>query len=376
MVREVSRDVQGGPLRILEISNMWPSAGSPVFGSFVARHVAELEKAGAEVTVVANTDQRRGAVSALMKYSSLARRARAVARSGEFDVVVGHFLYPTAAFARSAARIAQTPFVLVSHGTDARSVQRSDLFARAARRALQDASLVVAVSGSLRQVLRTEVGVPAGVPIEVVNMGFDAAVFSPDQSARATLGIPERERLVLYSGNLEPVKNVDVLIDASASLLREGRVDRLVIVGDGPLRESLERHAADAGMGGSVTFTGQLPQQDVARWMSAADVFVLPSQYEGLGLVLLEAMACGTPCVASRAGGVPEILGESCGTLVPPGDEDALRDAIAEIISSGKHRYTEACIAQAAQHTSAGKAREFLGHLERLVVRHGRSAQG
>lgn len=371
MVREVSRDAQSRPLRILVISNMWPSAGSPVFGSFVARQVAELERAGAEVTVVANTDQRRGVVSALMKYSTLARRARAVARSGAFDVVVGHFLYPTAGFARSAARIAGIPLVLVSHGTDARSVQRSDLFGWAARRALEHADLIVAVSHSLRGILRAETGVPARVPIEVVNMGFDAAVFSPDQSARTKLGIPDRERVVLYCGNLEPVKNVDVLIDASVCLLREDRIDRLVIVGDGSLRESLEQQVVDAGAAGSVTFTGQLAQQDVARWMNAADVFVLPSRSEGLALVLLEAMACGTPCVASRVGGVPEILDESCGALVPPGDRDLLRDAISGVISSGKHPYTDACIARAAEHTSAAKALEFLGHLQRLVVRDG-----
>ncbi|MDY0341356.1 MAG: glycosyltransferase [Coriobacteriia bacterium] len=372
MTHAASEGAHAGPLRILLISNMWPSAGSSVFGSFVARQVAELERAGADVTVVANTVQRRGAVSALAKYVSLDRRARTAARAGTFDVVVGHFLYPTAAFARTAARIARVPLVLVSHGTDARSVQRSDFLGRASRRALEGADLVVTVSNALRETLRTEVDVPVCVPIEVVNMGFDADRFRPDANARKTLGVPDDERVVLYAGNLEPVKRVEVLISAFARLVREGRADRLIIVGGGSLRESLGQLVTDADIAGSVTFVGQLPQEDLVHWMNAADAFVLPSRSEGLGTVLLEAMACGTPCVASRVGGVPEVLDESCGRLVPSGDEDALRDAIDDIVSSGKHRYRDACLARAAQHTSAAKAREFLAHLERLVGGHGR----
>ncbi|MBN2848988.1 MAG: glycosyltransferase [Coriobacteriia bacterium] len=358
-----------GTIRILLVSNMWPSEGSPVFGSFVARQAECLQDAGAEVIVVANADRRRGPLRALLKYSSLGRRVRAAARAGGFDVVVGHYLYPTASFALEAARIAGVPLVLVSHGTDARSVMRDDRFGRRGREALSHADLVVAVSAALRQTLRDEVGVPERVPIEVVNMGFDAGRFRPDPDARHVLGVPAGERVVLFAGNLEPVKGLDVLLDAFERVIAEGGADRLVIVGDGPLRGVMEeRVAASSTLGECVRFAGQLPQPDLARWMAAADVFVLPSRAEGLGLVLLEAMACGTPCVATRVGGVPEILDEDCGALVAPDDPAALAAAIASVMARGKEPYSEACRARASHHTSTVKAREFLAHVREVVA--------
>ncbi len=363
-----------GAIRILLVSNMWPSEESPVFGSFVARQATCLRDAGAEVIVVANTDRRRGAVRAFLKYSALGRRVRAAARAGGFDVVVGHYLYPTAAFALDAARIAGVPLVLVSHGTDARSVMRNDRFGRKGREALSRADLVVAVSAALRQTLREEVGVPAGVPIEVVNMGFDAASFRPDPGARDALGVPAGERLVLFAGNLEPVKGLDALLDASEHVIATGGADRLVIVGDGPLRGRLEeRVAASSVLADRVRFAGQLQQPELARWMAAANVFVLPSRSEGLGLVLLEAMACGTPCVATHVGGVPEILDPSCGALVEPGDPVALAVGIERVVAQGKEPYSEACRARASQHTSAVKAREFLAHVREVVASSDRS---
>ena len=350
-----------------------------MFGSFVARQVEGLRAAGARVTVVANTDRRRGAVRAALKYASLARRTRAAVRSGEFDVVVGHYLYPTASFALDAATRAAVPLVLVSHGTDARSVMRSDRFGARGREALRRADLVVAVSDALRDTLRAEAGVPPEVPIEVVNMGFNDDLFVPDPRAREALKLDDpAERIVLFAGNLEHVKGVEVLFEAFVELIDAGRADRLVLVGDGPLaqtvRERVAALAADdahADPTGRVTLTGELEQRDVARWMAAADVFVLPSRAEGLGLVLLEAMACGTPCVASRVGGIPEVLSDSCGRLVPAEEPHALAAAIAAVLASGKDTFRDACIERASGHTSEAKAREFLAHVERVVGRDG-----
>ncbi len=366
----------GAPMRILLVSNMWPSERSSVFGSFVERQVRGLRDAGARVTVVANDDPRPGRLRALRKYAALSRRARAQARRGSFDIVVGHYLYPTAAFARAAARIAGVPYVLVSHGTDARSVMRDDRFGRAGRAALAQAALVVAVSNSLRDTLRTQVAVPSQVPIEVVNMGFDGEAFAPDPAARDRLRIKEGDRVVVFAGNLVEIKGVDVLLKAFERLLDTGAADRLVLIGGGPLEstvkgwvEAFSGDLSHADPTNRVTMTGQLPQRDLALWMAAADVFALPSRDEGLGLVLLEAMACATPCVASKVGGIPELVDESCGRLVPPDDARSLAEAIAWVLASGKDTFGAACIERAASHTSSAKAVEFLGHLEKVVER-------
>lgn len=366
------------PMRLLVISNMWPSEASPVFGSFIARQAKCLREVGAEVTVVANTDNRRGSLHSALKYASLSWRARRAALSGSFDAVVGHFLYPTAAFALEAARRADAPLVLVSHGTDSRSVMREDRFARRSREALTAAALVVAVSGALRDTLRETVGVPTSVPIAVVNMGFDDTVFKPDSGARDKLDLGESERVVLFVGNFEPVKGIDILLDAFVRLLDKGAADRLVLVGAGSLESFICERIADlagdgahADLSGRVTLTGVLGQRDLARWMAATDVLVLPSRNEGLGVVLLEAMASGTPCVASRVGGTPEVLDDTCGRLTPAEDPAALAEAIHEVLVLGKDTFREACIARAAEHTSFAKAVEFLEYIEKVVGRRG-----
>lgn len=365
----------GAGLRILLITNMWPSEANPVFGVFVERHVRALRDAGAQVTVVANTDTRTGGLAAARKYASLALRSWWAARRGRHDAIVGHYLYPTATFARAAARRAKAPLVLVAHGTDTISVRRDDRFGRGGREALGGADLVVTVSRALEQVVLTELGLPESVPTAVVNMGLDAATFHPDPVAREKLRLDAGERIALFAGNLTHGKGVDVLLDAFIAVLDEGYADRLVLIGSGPLEDEL-RHTigmtvndyAHADATERVTFTGRLAQRDLALWMAAADVFVLPSRAEGLGLVTLEAMACGTPCVGTTIGGIPEVLVEpGCGRLVPPDDAAALSSAIADVIAAGKLSYREACLAQAAAHTTHAKAAEMISAIRGVL---------
>lgn len=353
--------------RILLVSNMWPSDADPVYGGFVARQAAALTSLGASVRVVANEDSRTGVLPSVLKYRRLARRVKHAARQGEYDVVIGHYLYPTAGMARAAANIAGARLVLVVHGTDARSVLRSDPYAWASRRALHGADLVVAVSRSLERSLRGDLGVPESVPIAAIHMGIDDAVFRPDPDARAALGLSAEERMVLFVGNLVPVKGLDTLKAAFERLVADGSADRLVIVGGGPLEADLRDWAGeDQALDEKVLVTGRLAQADVARWMAASDVFVLPSYNEGLGLVLFEAMACGTPCVASAVGGVPEVLDERTGVLVPPGDAAELASAVAGLLASGKGAWSEACLAAARGQGSVDKARELLAALGAL----------
>ncbi|MDP3629817.1 MAG: glycosyltransferase [Actinomycetota bacterium] len=363
--------------RLLVVSNMWPSEKNPVFGVFVARHVQALRMQGAEVQVVANTDARTGRVAAARKYFSLLIRAVAAARRGRFDAVVGHYLYPTAAIARFIASMADVPLVLVAHGSDTQSVGRADFFGRKGREALSAAALVVTVSTALRDNLRERNLLPVGVQSAVINMGVDDTVFFPRASAREQLCGDADERVVLFAGNLVKSKGIDLLLEAFFSLLDADSADRLILVGEGPLRGWIEQRISDVTVregrpdpAQRVTLTGRLHQHDLALWMAAADVFVLPSRTEGLGLVLLEAMACGTPCVASRVGGIPEVLdAPACGRLVSPDDAGALAGAIAEVLVSGKDSFGEACIVQASHHSVTAKTLEMIQAIEGVIRR-------
>jgi glycosyltransferase involved in cell wall biosynthesis len=241
------------------------------------------------------------------------------------------------------------PYVVVAHGTDVTSLGRTGALARTCFRATMAAACVVPVSHAMLARLRDELGLPDSVPTEVINMGVDRRVFRPIDGARASFGWADDERIVLFAGNLIPRKAPEVLVEAFARLRRAGTADRLVICGDGEMRGAVEAAAEASGLRDAVTLTGALPPDRLAAAMSAADVFVLPSLAEPLGVVLLEAMACGTPCVASRVGGIPEVLTEGSGLLVPPGDPEALAAGIERVLASGKDTYRQACLEAAAE---------------------------
>ncbi len=136
------------------------------------------------------------------------------------------------------------------------------------------------------------------------------------------------ERFILYVGVLIPLKGVHFLLESFARISNEIKDTKLVLIGkanDGGYAESLVKLTARLGLDQRVTFMGAMPQAELAELMARAQVLVLPSLSEGLGRVLLEAMACGTPVIGSAVGGIPEIIQEGeTGFLIPPGDVGAL----------------------------------------------------
>lgn len=161
-----------------------------------------------------------------------------------------------------------------------------------------------------------------GHKIRVIPAGVDLAMFKPiDRNvARNDLGI-DKKKVILYVGRIEPIKGLGNLLEAAALL--EDQDDTVLLIvggkpGDDSELERLKSQARDLGMGDKVVFTGAVPQSRLPTYYSAADVFVLPSYTESFGLAALEAMACGTPVVASRVGGLSTFIrnGET-GYLIP-----------------------------------------------------------
>jgi glycosyltransferase involved in cell wall biosynthesis len=145
--------------------------------------------------------------------------------------------------------------------------------------------------------------------------------------------------VVVAVARLVPVKGFHYLVDAAPAVLRRCPQARFLIVGDGERRAGLEARTRAAGLGDRVIFTGF--RGDVASVMAAADLVVLPSINEGMGRVLVMAMALGKPIVATRVGGVAELLGEGeAGLLVPPRDADALALAISALLLDGARAKT------------------------------------
>lgn len=148
---------------------------------------------------------------------------------------------------------------------------------------------------------------------------------------RQTLGLTPDEPLILWVGRLTPIKGCEHFLDACARVVRQNGSVRIYLVGDGPLAEALKAQTEALNLTDTVHFMGQ--RSDIHAWMWAADLFVLSSLNEGLGRVLLEAMASRTPVVATNVGGVPSIIESGVtGLLVPAADSDQLADAMLTLL--------------------------------------------
>ncbi len=187
-------------------------------------------------------------------------------------------------------------------------------------------------------VMRT-LGLPPD-SVHVVANGVDTSIFRPAPSKgllRRRLGLPDDRPVVLSVGNLKPVKGHDVLLEAIQLLGPAAKLVTLVIAGqdhqNGTLHGWAGRHLADV----DVRFVGR--QDDPLPWFQAADLFVLPSRWEGMSNALLEAMACGLPVIATAAGGNVDVVAhEQTGLLVPPGDPSALARETARMLHDGSLR--------------------------------------
>ncbi|MFH1036326.1 MAG: glycosyltransferase family 4 protein [Pseudomonadota bacterium] len=147
---------------------------------------------------------------------------------------------------------------------------------------------------------------------------------------RASLGLEPGTILLGAVGALKPVKGLDVLLRSLLGVINRGHQAHLVIAGEGPERPRLEALARELGLAPRVSFLGY--RQDALDWINALDIFCMAPRAESFGLAFLEAMACGKPVVASRVGGIPEVVAEGLtGLLVPPEDPEALAVAVAEL---------------------------------------------
>jgi glycosyltransferase involved in cell wall biosynthesis len=177
-------------------------------------------------------------------------------------------------------------------------------------------------------------GVAPREKFRVVPLGAELSQFTAGSGEergglRAELGVADDETLLLFVGRLVPIKRVDVLLQSLRHAVAQGAPVQLAIVGDGELRTELEELSAEMGLQGRVHFLGY--RRDLPRIAAAADIAVLSSDNEGTPVALIEAAAAGLPAVATSVGGVPEVVGEDVGVVVPPRDPQAFGMAVATL---------------------------------------------
>jgi len=203
-------------------------------------------------------------------------------------------------------------------------------------RYLEKCTHVVAPTASIRDDILLEYD--ADVPVTVVPTPVDLSAYHKldPQRVRATLGL-ETAELLLYVGRLAREKGLDFLLRAFTMITATRPQARLLLAGKGPERDSLQKTAQKLGLGEQVIFAGAIPHSEVPHYAAAADLFVFSSVIETQGLVLIEAMAAGTPVVAVEAPAPVDVLGGGGGIFVPA-REDAFADAVLELLSDEPRR--------------------------------------
>lgn len=291
----------------------------------------------------------------------------ALRRAPRPDVVLGSWAFPDGVAAVALGRLLGAPVAVKLHGSDMNVIADLPSARLHLRWALPRAGRVIAVSRALADKARA-LGVRAERLAFVPN-GVDRDLFRPRERApvRAALSppIPVDARLLLFVGSLLPSKGVPELLAAFARLAPARPELRLALVGDGPERARCE--AAAAAAGGRLIVAGPRPLPEVALWMAACDALVLPSWNEGTPNVVLEALASGRRVVATRVGGIPDVVSSpESGELVPPRDVDALAAALAR---AADRPYDSAAVAAGAPGSWDESAARLAGVLEELVSR-------
>lgn len=293
---------------------------------------------------------------------SLAAYIRRLRRRFAFDVIDAHFAYPDGLGAVLLGRLFRRPVVITLRGSIVRlsghALHRPQL-----RYALNAAARVLSVSDSLK-VVAVGLGTPPE-KIRVVPNGVDVERFRPlDRSeTRTRLHLPRDRRILLSVGGLNEGKGHHRVMAALPRLLKEHPDLLYVIVGSerrsDTIRPLLNRLIERDGLAEHVRIVGERPHDEIPLWLAAADVFCLATRSEGWANVLLEAIACGRPVVATRVGGNAEVVSSGeLGILVPPGDDAVLADAIAEAL--GRRWDPKVMVEHARRHSWVAAARAVL----------------
>lgn len=333
-------------MRILTYTSLFPNSQQPNHGIFVYQRVAHLaRRPGNEVAVIAPVpyfpkwapgESRRvfsriarhewmGELTVehpryplvpkvsmlfhavLMALGSLPTARRLHARYA-FDCIDAHFVYPDGTAALLLGKWLGVPVVVTARGTDVTQYSAFKLIRPMLRWTYREAAGIVTVSESLKRAI-VEFGI-SGERVRPITNGIDAERFKPIDPivARRRLGLADGDSVVVSVGNLNAVKSQELLVSAMALLAPRHPTLRLYLIGDGPRRRSLQEQIDCKKLQGRVILVGGVSNEDLGTWFSAADVSSLVSSREGWPNVVTESIACGTPVVAARVGGISEII--------------------------------------------------------------------
>ncbi|WP_107840649.1 glycosyltransferase [Metasolibacillus meyeri] len=314
------------------ISNMYPTKEHLAYGVFVKNQVQQLNAAGIETVIAVNDNPATGKKNVIKKYTKWALNVLLTFRKNkrEISLTHAHYVFPSGLFSYYLKKRYKVPYVVTAHGGDINKMAKKSARIKGyTTKILQHADHVIAVGEELAQTIQQDYGIePAR--ISIMSMGINRNVFTPadKQQMQKELGMDSERTNFLFVGNIIEEKGVYELITAFQQL-EKAHAGRATLYCIGSTKDAGFTEKVKALVKSEhIHFIEPMPQAELARYFQAADVFVLPSYIEGLGLVALEAMSCGTPVIASSVGGLKYMLAEDAGVLVPPMDAVALQQAM------------------------------------------------
>lgn len=271
-------------------------------------------------------------LAASLLYGLLSMRIR-------FDLIHANFAYPTGFSSVVVSKIVRKPVVVMAMGSDINSLpDRGFLLRWLISWTVRRADYLIAVSNELRDKMIKLGASPE--KIDVIAVGVELSEFRPEdkKECRKKLSLPLEGVILLFVGHLIDQKGVTYLIDSVNEALKKKSDFTLILVGDGSLKEGLIYKTERLGIKGHVHFAGARPPDEMPLWMNACDVFILPSESEGTPNVILEAIACGKPIIATNVGGIPDFVSNENGILVEPKSMLQLKDAILTLVKDAELR--------------------------------------
>ncbi|MDP6529045.1 MAG: glycosyltransferase [Gemmatimonadota bacterium] len=328
-------------MKLLVVSNTFPSPRKPYGGTFVKEQVAALRALGTDVDVIGDTGEGKSPRDILCKYLRLfAKTVRAVFRT-RYDAIHAHYIFPTGTIALLAATLRRTPVIVTSHRGDIYHMpQRARVLRFLTGWTLRRAAAIVAVSEELKADIISGYDIPPE-KVRAIHMGVNTDKFTPGKkaAAREKVGLSTDGPQALMVALKFERKGGLVLLDALSRIRDTLPPGLLVHVVGTPPEARWTEAAAEHGVADLLRFHGSMSHDAVASWIMGCDLFLLPSYSEGLPISLLEAMASGRAVIATPVGGVPEVVhhGEN-GLLVEPGDAAQLADALSRMLADANLR--------------------------------------
>jgi len=347
-------------MNVLVFTSLWPNSEQPNFGVFVKHRIAALARTDdVSVRVVApvpyfpkllalpfvpahwrraarikereiiadlETHHPRYLVTPKVGMSSygqwMARGAANVVRQlhaeQPFDLIDAHYVYPDGFAAALLGQELGVPVVITARGSDINLFSQMPHIRPLLQDALEGATGVIAVSDALKQRI-VELGI-SSEKVAVIRNGIHREIFYPRDraAARQRLGLDPNASIIVTVASLTPNKGLDRLLDAMSLIVPHQTEAQLYVIGEGPQRIALEARLAVHGLAGTAFLIGSRPQAELPDWYSAADLFCLASHREGCPNVVIEAMACGAPVIATDVGGIAELItSQAYGRLLP-----------------------------------------------------------